>query len=373
MNRVVNVAQVIRLLEKWAPKKYAYDWDNVGLQIGSYEQAVTNCMVTLDVTESVVDEAIAKEANLIIAHHPLLFKPLKQIDIEKPIGKLIQKIIKNDISVYAAHTNLDVAPGGVNDLLADQLGLVDRKVLVPTIEEKRMKLIVYVPRAFVDPVYTALANKGAGFLGEYSHCSFRSEGVGTFYPLSDADPFIGEREQLTTVEEVKLEMLIQESQTSSIIATLRNVHPYEEPAFDLIELENDGNVMGIGRVGRLKETMDLRMFCEFVKKNMSVQGLRVTGNLTKKIQKVAILGGSGEKYIQHAKRSGADVYVTGDMSFHQAQDAEALGLAVVDPGHHVEKVMIEGVRDYISKEIEKMNADMETIATSQSTEPFYFI
>ena len=370
MTKEISVGKVVQLLESWVPKKLAADWDNVGLQIGSLSHPVKQILVTLDVTEEVVDEAIEIGANLIISHHPLLFKSLKQINYQDPLGKLIQKIIKHDLTVYAAHTNLDVVIGGVNDLLASKLKLENTKILVPEIEEPFYKLFVYVPETHLDVVDQAITKIGVGQLGDYKDCSFRLKGTGTFTPLDNANPYIGSENKRSFVDEIKLEYLLPSHLRNQAIDAIKKAHPYEEPVFDIIKLENDGIIYGLGRIGTLKTEKTLRQLSAELKEIFQLEGLRVTGSLDRIVKKVAVLGGSGEKYYHHAKRLGADVYITGDVSFHFAQDALAQGLSIIDPGHHIEVIMVEAVSEYLR---EQLDSAIKVNESKISTEPFQFI
>lgn len=363
--------KIFELMELWSPRSLAYEWDNVGLQIGSYSEPVKKIMVTLDVLESVVDEAINKNVNLIIAHHPLFFKSFKQIDIESNQGRMIKKLIEHRITVYAAHTNLDLAEGGVNDMLCDKLALKKCEPLMEIKHEKLYKIAVFVPTSHSVKVGDALSEHGAGHIGNYSHCTFQSEGHGTFKPLAGTNPFIGSQEQLEKVAEVKIETIVQENKLANVIRAMIEAHPYEEVAYDIYPLENRGKTYGLGRIGMVTEELTLAEFCETVKNAFNVPKLRVVGDLTKKINRVAILGGSGEKYIDAAKEKNADVYITGDMSFHVAQDAWQMGLSVVDPGHHVEKVMIAGVKNFLEEKLADQSIDI--IMSESNTEPFIFV
>ncbi|GAA5415531.1 GTP cyclohydrolase 1 type 2 homolog [Paraliobacillus ryukyuensis] len=369
MTNKVLAKDIIQMLEYWAPKELAYDWDNVGLQLGTLNKEVKKVMISLDVLENVADEAIANDIDLIIAHHPLLFKATKQINVDQPKGKTIAKLLKHDITVYAAHTNLDIAFGGVNDMLTKQLDITNTDVLVPSGEEAYLKLVVYVPTEKVDEVKQVLGDNGAGHLGNYSHCTFEQKGTGSFTPQGDATPYIGTIGKEEQVNEVKLETIIPSTAKDFFVRTLLDVHPYEEPAYDLIPLANEGKTIGVGRIGTIREERTLREFCEDVKEKLDVPALRSIGDLNKKIKKVAVLGGSGQGYIAQAKRLGADVYLTGDLTFHDAQEAWEMGLAVIDPGHHVEKVMIEGLIQFF----EKQELSITFVAAKSSTEPFQFL
>lgn len=368
----VNGHQIITLFEHWSPKRYALEGDPVGLHIGQLNRPVDKVLVTLDVNEQVIDEAIAKGANLIIAHHPPIFRPLKNIATDTPQGKIIEKCIKNDISVYAAHTNLDVAPGGVNDMIAEQLGLMETKVLAPTFSESLVKFTVFSPVTHSQAIRTALKEAGAGAIGDYEGASFTSTGIGRFTPTDSAVPFIGQTGIEEEVDEEKIEVIIPETLQSKVLKAMLAVHPYEEPAYDIYKLNQNTPELGLGRIGKLNESMTLEEFAEHVKIAFNVPAIRFVGNPISKISKVAVLGGDGNKYIYDAKRSGADVLVTGDLYYHVAHDAEALGLSVVDPGHNIEKVMIKGVANYMSEACADAGFSVKFIESTIITEPFQF-
>lgn len=368
--KIPNGQQIIEEFEKWSPKYLAMDGDPIGLHVGTLNKKVERVLVTLDVNETVVDEAIAKHAELIIAHHPPIFRPMKNLQTDFPQGRLMEKLIKHDIAVYAAHTNLDVADGGVNDLLAEALGLQDAKVLVQTYEAELVKIAVFVPESHEEELREALGNAGAGAIGDYEHCSYTMSGTGRFRPTGDADPFIGKPGKMEKTEESKIEVVVHKHEKDRVIRAMIAAHPYEEVAFDVFTLENKELPMGLGRVGTLPEQITLKEFGELVKERLDVPFARVVGNWDDPVKKVAVLGGDGNKYIQQAKRSGADVYVTGDMYFHTAQNAEAIGLNIVDPGHHVEKVMIRGVANHMSK---RTDWQCEFIPSEVDTEPFKII
>ncbi|HEX6593246.1 MAG TPA: Nif3-like dinuclear metal center hexameric protein [Bacillota bacterium] len=364
-------AAVFEQLEKWAPLYLAYDWDNVGLQIGSFHHPVKKIMITLDVVEDVVEEAIEREVNLIIAHHPLFFKPVHQLNLDEPKGRLVQKLMKHNITVYAAHTNLDVAVGGVNDLLCDALGILERDVFIDTYTEKLYKIAVFVPVSHMNEVLDALSDAGAGHIGNYSHCTFQTDGRGTFKPLEGTNPFIGTTNKLEKVEEVKIETIISEAKLTGAKKAIIQAHPYEEVAYDIYPLRNKGKTYGIGRIGMLPEKMTLQALGEHVKVAYGVPTIRVTGDLNRPVQKVAILGGSGEKYIESAQARGADVYITGDITYHQALDAQEMGMSIIDPGHHIEQIMKESTKKYLESAL--ADDSVEIVTSAIQTEPFTFI
>ena len=371
MKKEIVNADVFRAMEQWAPLHLAYDWDRVGLQVGAANQAVKKVMITLDVLESVVDEAIDNDVELIIAHHPLLFKPIEQLDVTTPKGKVLQKLIKHDITVYAAHTNLDITNDGVNDILCDQLGITSRKNLVDFHTEKLFKIVIYVPHSHTDVVRNALSESGAGHIGNYSHCTFQTSGEGTFKPSEGTNPYIGSKNKLEIVEEMKLESIINEKNLSKVIDAMVAAHPYEEVAYDVYPLKNKGTTYGLWRVGKLDQKMKVKDLAEHVKNALDLSHVRVTGNLNKAVEKIAVLGGSGEKYIHQVKKSGADVYITGDMSFHVAQDAEQMGLTVIDAGHYIEQAMKNVTQNYLQDKF-KQNG-LEVIVSQKNTNPFQFI
>ncbi|MFS0575245.1 Nif3-like dinuclear metal center hexameric protein [Sporosarcina sp. 179-K 3D1 HS] len=369
----VNGHEIISLFEKWSPKRFAMDGDPVGLHIGQLNRSVKKVLVTLDVNEQVVEEAIQKEANLIIAHHPPLFRPVKTIWTDTPQGRMIEKCIKHDISVYAAHTNLDIAPGGVNDMLAEKLGLVDTEVMEATISDPLYKLAVFCPDSHADTLRAALAKAGAGAIGDYVGCSFTSTGIGRFTPSEGADPFIGEVGKGEEVEEQRIEVVMPGPYRAKVLKAMLAAHPYEEPAYDFFVLDQRTNEYGLGRVGKVQQPMSLEEFTQHVKTVFHVPMVRFVGKADKKIEKVAVLGGDGNKYISAAKRKGADVLVTGDLYYHVAHDAEAMDLAVVDPGHNVEKVMIQGVAEYMQDACNKAGYAVEFLQSQINTEPFQFM
>ncbi|MGM9922865.1 MAG: Nif3-like dinuclear metal center hexameric protein [Bacillus sp. (in: firmicutes)] len=373
MKKIPNGFEVIGVFEQFSPKKLAMEGDKIGLQIGTLNKPVSKVMIALDVLEEVVDEAIEKQVDLIIAHHPIIYRPLQKIATDQPSGKLVEKLIKHDIAVYAAHTNLDVTNGGVNDLLAQALQLQNTKVLVPTYETVLRKLAVFVPVEAEEAVRQALGNAGAGHIGNYSHCSFTAEGTGRFLPGEGTNPHIGSVGQLEAAAEVKIETVFPEALEKRVITAMIKAHPYEEVAYDVYTLHNTGETLGLGRIGELPESMSLEEFANHVKEAFDVDGVRVVGNLHDTVKKVAVLGGDGNKYFTHAKFQGADVYVTGDMYYHTAHDAMMMGLNIVDPGHNVEKVMKAGVTNVLAARSAAKGWNVEIFPSAVHTDPFTFV
>jgi dinuclear metal center YbgI/SA1388 family protein len=373
LEKLANGQTIIQAFEQWSPKALAVEGDKVGLQIGTLNKPIKKVMVVLDLLETVVDEAINNSVDLIIAHHPVIYRPIKSIHTDRPYGRIVEKLIKHDIAVYAAHTNLDIAKGGVNDLMAQKLGLEKIDVLAPTSEIQLKKLVVFVPKDHANIVREALGNAGAGHIGNYSNCTFNSEGIGTFKPEEGSAPFIGDKGKLELVQETRVETIFPANLQNKVVASLIKAHPYEEVAYDIYSLDNKGEKLGLGRVGYLPGEMSLKEFALLVKKAFEVEGLRVVGNLEDKVRKVAVLGGDGNKYVSQALFKGADVYVTGDVYYHVAHDAMMDGLNIVDPGHNVEKIMKEPVREFINKYLTENNYSTKVIISKINTDPFKFL
>lgn len=362
-------------MEQLAPKYFAVEHDNIGLQLGTLDKQITKVLVTLDVTLAVVQEAIKLGANLIIAHHAIIFRPIPKIDTSTSAGKLYELLIKHDIAVYIAHTNLDVAIGGVNDLLADAVGILPegRKSLETVYVDQLYKLIVYIPERSLEAVQSAIWHTGGGHIGKYSHCSFQSSGTGTFLAEEGTDPYVGNKHELHRESEIRFECIVPASLQRKVIQAMLKAHPYEEVAYDLILLQNQGVNYGLGRVGKLAEPTTLSHFAQSLKEVLDVPALRVVGEADTPIKKVAVLGGMGAKYVRAAKFAGADVLITGDIDFHTAQDALADGMTIIDPGHHIEKVMIQGVTSWLQSKCAKEKATVEIVASTVHTEPFTFM
>jgi dinuclear metal center YbgI/SA1388 family protein len=361
---------IIQLMERLAPKHYAVPDDNIGLQIGSAAKEIRNVLVTLDVTPAVVEEAAALKAELIIAHHAVIYRPLAHLRTDTPAGALAASLLRQDISVYISHTNLDTAEGGINDWMAEALDLTGRDVLEEVHTDKLFKLVVYVPESHHETVRTAMFSAGAGWIGNYSHCSFNIEGTGTFLPQEGSDPFIGKPGRLTQSKEIRLETVVPLSARKKVISAMLKVHPYEEVAYDLYSMDLKGRSFGLGRVGVLPAEESLDQFAERVKVAFHVPFVRMVGDGSRQIRKVAVLGGAGAKYIRHAVFAGANVLVTGDIDFHSAQDAEAAGLAIIDPGHHAEKIMKSKTASWLAGQLRDEGYDTEVFASQVDTEPF---
>ncbi len=370
----VKVATIMQIVEKIAPKKLAYEWDNVGLLIGDPKQEVDNILVSLDINEDIVDEAIKNQAKMIITHHPIILKPIKNIRWDTSMGQLLKKLIENSINVYCAHTNLDLSENGVNKVLFDTLKLTNEEILKPEIKEQLYKFVVFVPLTHVEEVKMSMGNAGAGWIGNYSHCSFSAKGVGSFKPTEGTNPYIGQPGVIENVEEMRLETIVPEKLLNKVLNAVLKAHPYEEVAYDIYPLSNTGKEFGLGRLGKYSEPVAKEDFIKLIKNQLEVSVLKVAGNLPSFIEKVAVCGGSGGSMIQQAAFRGAQVLVTGDVSYHQAQDAQNLGLCVVDAGHGVtEKIAIPYFADLLHSELIALKINVGIIVSKINSDPWLFV
>lgn len=363
----------IQRFETFAPPYLAMGNDPIGLAVGSAKQPVQRMLVTLDVRPETVEEAIEKKVDFIFAHHPPIFRPAKNLVTDDPQIQMYADLLKHDITVYSAHTNLDVAEGGMNDWLAEAIGLEQTEVLTPTYTEAYKKLAVFVPVTSEETVRRALHDAGAGEVGDYKDVSYTLEGLGRFTPQEGAHPSEGEVGKPESVEEVKIEMILPEHKVPHVVDALKEAHPYEEPVFDLYTIDHYQKQYGVGRIGNLSEPMPFQVFLEKVKQVFGVDGLRyIGGEEDRMIRRVAVLGGDGGKYYTDALKKGADAYITGDVYYHTAHDMQTAGLTVVDPGHHIESICKEPLTRLFTQWAKEEEWDVEILPSEVSTEPFRF-
>ena len=363
----MKAIDIINIMNKWVPPYLIDSWDSTGFQIGDPNKEVAKILISLDLDRETFKKAKKENIDMIITHHPLLFKPVDKITTEDYKGKLMYGLIKEDIIVYNAHSNLDLAIGGVNDTLANILDLSDLEILEKSYEEKLYKLVVFVPRTYADKLRKALGESGAGWIGNYSHCTYNIDGIGTFMPREGTNPFIGSLNEIEKVEETRVETIVEESRLNRVLKEMLKAHPYEEVAYDIYPLYNDGIRYGYGRIGNIGE-MPLYKFLDRVKKKLRVDKLRVYGDLEKEIRRIAVCGGSGSDFIESASKKDADVYLTGDIKYHDGQLAKELGLILVDGGHfHTEKIILPVIKEKLQENIKE---DIEIILHEKSTAPF---
>lgn len=332
----MKIQDILSYLETVSPRAYQESYDNSGLLTGSKAWEMTGTLITLDCTEAVVEEAIAKKCNLIIAHHPILFKGLKKLTGATYIERTILKAIKHDIAIYAIHTNLDNVHIGVNRKIAEKIGLQNLHILSPK-KDTLTKLSTFIPDGHVDAVLNDLHEAGAGHIGNYQNCSFRVDGTGTFKPNTEAKPHIGFANEQEYVKETRVEVIFPNYLEDKIIAGLRKSHPYEEVAYYLTPLVNENQEVGSGMIGELEEAMEPIAFLQRLKSNMSLKVIRHTALLNRKVKKVALCGGSGSFLLPKAIAAGADFFVTADFKYHEFFDAEG-HLTIADIGHYESEV-----------------------------------
>ena len=334
---MTTVQQVITLMEQLAPRSYAESWDNVGLMVGDRNAMVTGVLTTLDVTEETISYAIEHDCNLIVSHHPLIFKGLKQLSCDTTQGRMIHKLIQHKIAVYSAHTNLDIAPGGLNDMLAERLGLIDVKGFIKTGEDALYKITTFVPENAADAVRHAMGSAGAGKIGNYEHCSFSIHGEGRFIGNEDSNPVIGEAGALTVAAEVQVNAVVDGTHLSQVVEAMKEAHPYEEVAYEVVSLAEPKCSIQY-----------LDTFREWVQEALPEANIRFAGVAPQEIQSIALCSGAGAEFIKDAARIHVDAYITGDVKYHDAQLAKELGLLVVDAGHFgTESIVSEGLCDYL--------------------------
>ncbi len=328
----MKIQEITIFLEIMAPLSLQESYDNAGLITGNGQWDCTGIITTLDATEEVVLEAIEKKCNLIVAHHPIIFGGLRKINGKNYVEKTIITAIKNDIAIYAIHTNLDNVLHGVNAAIADKLGLSKRQILQPK-NDTLKKLYTYVPLEQAEKVRSAIFEAGAGHISNYSECSFNVKGEGTFKPGEGTNPFSGKVGERKTEDEIKMEMIFPAWQERNIVAALLEAHPYEEVAFDIIALENANQMVGSGMIGNLPEEMTENAFLDLLKKEFNLSMIRHTELIGNPVKKVALCGGAGGFLIGAAAASGADFYLTGDIKYHEFFDANAR-MVIADIGHY---------------------------------------
>lgn len=357
-----RIRDIAMIMEKHFPLHLAEDWDNVGLQIGAEEKPVEKVVIALDIDQQILAFAIENKADLIISHHPFIFRPIKRIDYNQGMGRLIKQIIAEDIAIYCAHTNLDAAAQGLNQMLAELLGMENIEPLNRYRSEGLYKLVVFVPIKQADELRKALNEAGAGFIGEYSDCSFRVRGTGTFRPREGTTPYVGEVGQLEEVDEYRLETVIYPKDLVKILKVLDEVHPYEEVAYDIIPLVNPERTYSMGRKGVLNKETKLEEYALEVKKQLSADKIRVIGDLESPIKTVAVVSGAGAGFIDEIVAQRIDLLVTGDIKYHEAKEADLCGVRIIDAGHQeTEEIMVAHLCQILGAEAKKIGFKVDFI------------
>jgi dinuclear metal center YbgI/SA1388 family protein len=367
----MQVSYILEWFERIVPASTSWKNDFAGLQVGDARDIVQNVLLTVDVTEEVVQEALRKKANLIIAHHPLLFQPIRSVTHSDRNGRLVQKLIRHKINLLVLHTNLDCSTKGVSFALAHRLGLEHTSILAP-LEDSLKKMIVFVPKDHLEPVAQAMHAAGGGAFSKYEQCSFRTDGVGTFKGLDDANPFLGTIGRLESVAETRLEMIVPNWRLDDVQRAMLRVHPYEEVAYDILPISNRNPEFGFGAIGTLPHVMSSTDFLRKIKRQLAIPSLRYAGNMRRSIQKVAVCGGSGGDLLSEAIRHGAEAFVTADIRYHRFQDAEER-ILLIDAGHfETERVVLEQLQQQTQACIKSSQAKAKAIIAATCTNPVQY-
>jgi dinuclear metal center YbgI/SA1388 family protein len=361
----VTVQEIVQRVHWLAPPALAESWDNAGLLLGDPAREVGTVLVALDASAGVLDQAAAHEAEMLVVHHPLLFTAQKRLVEDGGIMSLVRRLIREDRSLLAAHTNLDSAPRGLNRYVAELLGLRDTEPLAPSEARPLLKLVVFVPEAQLDAVRDAVCAAGAGHIGQYSDCTFGTPGMGTFRPLAGASPFIGTPGELERVREIRLETIVPRAQLLQVLGAMLNAHPYEEVAYDLLPLENAWPGAGLGRIGMLDSPMTVPAFLDRVRSVLQADRLALIGDMDRTVRRVALCTGAGSDFTELARRAGADLYLTGEVKHHQALLARDHGPVVIDAGHFAtERPAVALLADYLTAEFPGLS-----VVRAEETDP----
>ncbi len=347
----MTVGDVCAVIDALAPPALAYSWDKSGLAIGSPRTKVRGVLLALGVNPDTVRAAKRAKANLIVSHHPVIWEPLNTLRTDEPHTAMCLDLAQSNIACFSAHTNLDVVPGGVNTVLADRIGLKDASPLFPVSQSNQVKLVTFVPETHLDRVRDAVCTAGAGAIGDYTHCTFSAPGVGTFRPGDASKPFSGEKHRLNEEPEHKFEVIVLKAKLAPVLRALFETHPYEEVAYDIVHLDNHDASIALGLRGELARSVTLDTFAKHVRKSLDVEHVRVVGTAKRKVKHVAVMGGSGGSQIADLPRD-VDVFVTGDVKYHEAELAASRGIAIIDAGHAgTEKCIVPALAAYLRTRI----------------------
>ena len=369
--RTARLADLIGLLNSLYPPDLAEEWDNVGLQVGDPAAEINRVMVCLDAEEIAIAEAERVGAQVVLAHHPLLHRPLKRLTPGDETGRVLFRAIRSGIAVVGAHTNLDRAADGLNDWLAERIGLQESQPLERPKIGNFYKLVVFVPAGHEVELMDALFAAGAGQIGDYDRCSFRARGTGSFRGKDTTTPFIGRPGQFEETEELRLETIVPADRLSRVLARMFKTHPYEEVAYDLIPLANDRTGVGLGRVGRLPSPLSLEALAAQVRERLAVPAVRLVGEPQRLVSKIAVCGGSGASLLGDAIRQGADCLITGDVKYHEAQRARAEGMALIDAGHFAtERLMVVELAKRLRQVCGEQQLPIEVLEMTAEQDPF---
>jgi dinuclear metal center YbgI/SA1388 family protein len=365
-----TLQDILDLLESHYPSAWAVSGDRAGLEVGHPGQQVEAIMVALETTPAVIAEAQERGAQLLLTHHPLLYQPLPDVREDRPGGRLLAALLRNGLALVSCHTNLDIAPGGLNDYLAQRLELTGVEVLTPTTRDPWYKLVVFVPAGYEDRVRQALGDAGLGVIGRYSHCSFASPGQGTYRPLPGAQPFQGQVGQLSRAVESRLEILAPESLLPAARSRLKETHPYEEVACDLYPVRHPGTPLGLGRIGEWSEPRPFSQVIAAVKEIFAVETVQVWGRPPREVQRLALCSGSGGDLLADALGRGAQIYLTGEVRHHQVPPEPPAGFTVVAVGHFAsEVVFMEPWARQLRGHLKEANLELKVMVAAAQAPP----
>lgn len=365
---MLKIKDITTYLESIAPLSYQESYDNSGLLVGSAEEEVKGILIALDVIEEVVEEAIQSGCNLIIAHHPIIFKGLKKLTGSNYIERTVIKAIRNNIAIYAIHTNLDNIKNGVNFKIAEKLNLKNVQILAPK-SQLLKKLVAFIPLEATQNVLKAIHHAGAGQIGNYNECSFNVEGIGSFRPNKDANPAIGQANEIEYVNEKRVEVIYPAYLENQILAALIKTHPYEEPAYDIISLDNLNKEVGSGVTGELEKPMSEQAFLNFLKDKMNLSSIKYTNLIGASVKKIAICGGSGSFLLKNAIQSDSQLFITSDFKYHEFFDAENK-IIIADIGHYESEVF---TKELIYEYLYKKFANIALVLTKTVTNPIRYL
>ncbi|MBF0452023.1 MAG: Nif3-like dinuclear metal center hexameric protein [Candidatus Magnetomorum sp.] len=368
---LITVNDIIGAMNTIAPSDLAESWDNIGLQVGDPKWTVRRVWMALDPLPEVIQSAIEQKIDLIITHHPLLFDRLSCVNLADPVGRTIADAIQHKIAIYAAHTNLDKVSHGINDILAKKLGMKEIHPIVPDATSTSVKLVLFVPQSYTQDILNALFEKNAGVIGQYSKCSFRVEGVGTFQPGKSASPFLGKKGQLEHIKECRIETIISLKDVPEIIRYVKEYHPYETMAYDIYSLKNAPSEQGIGRVGKLSEPMILKELADMINKTLDLSYVRMIGDPNLVIHRLAVCSGSGGSLLKNIFALGVQAYVTGDLKYHDARNIEAHQIGAIDVGHfETEHLFIDHIIPKLQNILDTRNWPVEVMPCPIEQSPF---
>jgi dinuclear metal center YbgI/SA1388 family protein len=365
---VIRVQEIARIIERWAPPAIAWEQDNVGLHAGDPSSPVRGILVALDPVPEVVEEARRRGANLLVTHHPLLFRDVRAVTPATNTGRTLRALLRNNVALYVAHTNLDFARGGTSFALARALGVENPRFLekMPGVNRK---IVTFVPPGSVDAVAQAMADAGAGRIGDYTECSFRTEGTGTFLGGAGTSPAIGRAGRREQTQEVRVEMVAPSWAVGEVVAAMRHAHPYEEVAYDVYTIDTRSEGVGYGVIGDLHSPVVLADLLRRVKRRLHARAIRWSGDGRRKVRAVALCGGSGRELVESAARAGADVYITADLKYHLFREASE-GMALVDAGHYeTERPVVDAIVGHLQNELRRLGSRIPVSVAGRMTNP----